>query len=146
VIVFGSWSYTLNYLNYSLIRENPSLDSYSENNVWQLISYKPFRNVVKYDTWIENDAFSEIIYKILIRRKPLFVLQNCVIPAVMLCILTLVSFFIPFAPEMQLGISIMLSFSVFKLRLSDDVPVQSDIIPLINVSLTQLFKISFKLI
>ena len=50
----------------------------------------------------------------------------------MLCVLTLVSFFIPFGPEMQIGISIMLAFSVFKLRLSDDVPVQSDNIPLIN--------------
>jgi hypothetical protein len=37
---------------------------------------------------------------------------------------------------MQLGISIMLSFSVFKLRLSDDVPVQADIIPLINIYFT----------
>ena len=37
---------------------------------------------------------------------------------------------------MQIGISIMLAFSVFKLRLSDDVPVQSDIIPLINVYFT----------
>lgn len=37
---------------------------------------------------------------------------------------------------MQIGISIVLSFSVFKLRLSDDVPVQSDSIPLINVYFT----------
>jgi hypothetical protein len=90
VIVFGSWSYSLSYLNYSLIRENPSLDSYSENNVWTLIGYKPFRNEVKYDTWIENDPFSEVIYKILIKRKPLFVLQNCVIPAVMLVIMSII--------------------------------------------------------
>jgi len=91
---------------------------------------------MKYENWIENDSFSEIRYKILIRRKPLFVLQNCVIPAIMLCILTLVSFFIPFAQEMQIGISIMLAFSVFKLRLSDDVPVQADSVPLINIYFT----------
>lgn len=63
-------------------------------------------------------------------------LQNFVIPALMLCIITLVTFFVPFAQEMQLGISIMLAFSVFKLRLSDDVPVQSDSIPLINIYFT----------
>ena len=34
---------------------------------------------------------------------------------------------------MQIGVSITLAFSVYKLRLSDDVPVQSDIIPLINI-------------
>jgi hypothetical protein len=107
----------MTYLNYTLMNENPSLENYTENNEWTLIAYKPVRSEIKYDNWIESDAFSEIRYKILIRRKPLFVLQNCVIPALMLCMLTLVSFYIPFAQEMQIGISIMLAFSVFKLRL-----------------------------
>ena len=89
----------MKYVNYSLINEKVSLNGYSENNVWQLIKFKSFRTVVKYDGWIENDSFSEIHYKLLIRRKPLFVLHNCVIPSIMLCILTLVSFYIPFAPQ-----------------------------------------------
>jgi hypothetical protein len=38
------------------------------------------RYEMKYEGWIENYSFSEIRYKILIRRKPLFVIQNCVIP------------------------------------------------------------------
>lgn len=136
IIVFGSWSYTSHYLNYTLMDENPVIENYTEHNEWSLIAYKPFRYEIKFNNWIENDTFSEIRYKILIRRKPLFVIQNCVFPALMLCILTLISFFIPFAQEMQIGISIMLSFSVFKLRLSDDVPVQSDSVPLINVYFT----------
>ena len=123
-------------MNYSLMTENPSLENYTENNEWILVGYKPFRYEIKYANWIENDTFSEIRYKILIQRKPLFVIQNCVIPAIMLCILTLASFFIPFAQEMQIGISIMLAFSVFKLRLSDDVPVQSDSVPLVNIYFT----------
>lgn len=134
--MFGSWSYTSSYLNYTLINEEPALTNYTEHNEFIIINYKPIRTEIKFDNWIENDVFSEIRYKILIRRKPLFVIQNCVFPAIMLCILTLVSFFIPFAQEMQIGISIMLAFSVFKLRLSDDVPVQSDSIPLINIYFT----------
>lgn len=46
------------------------------------MAYRAFRSEIKYDNWIENDTFSEIRYKILIRRKPLFVLQNCVIPGI----------------------------------------------------------------
>jgi nicotinic acetylcholine receptor, invertebrate len=137
VIVFGSWSYTSNYLNYTLMVEKPDLQSYTENNEWSLVAYKPFRALVHYENWIEKEQnFTEIRYKILISRKPLFVLQNMVVPAHMLCVLTLVSFFIPFAQSMQIGISIMLAFSVFKLRLSDDVPVQSDSVPLINIYFT----------
>ena len=97
VMVFGSWSHTSRYLNYTLIDENPSLQNYTENNEWTLVKYKPFRSETKYENWIENDSFSEINYKMIIRRKSLFVLHNFVVPAVMLCILTLVSFFIPFA-------------------------------------------------
>ncbi len=90
-------SHTSTYLNYTLMNANPSLENITENNEWTLMRYKPSRSEIKYENWVENDMFSEIRYKILIRRKPLFVLQNFVIPAVMLCILTLVSFFIPFA-------------------------------------------------
>jgi nicotinic acetylcholine receptor, invertebrate len=116
VIIFGSWSHTSAYLNYTLITEIPSLQNYTENNEWRLIDYKPYRLETKYENWVENDSFAEINYKILIQRKPLFVVHNFVAPALMLCILTLVSFFIPFAQEMQIGISILLSFAVFKLR------------------------------
>lgn len=118
------------------MNENTSLENYTEHNEWTLKDYRSFRHEIKYTNWIENDTFSEIRYKMLIQRKPLFVIQNCVIPAIMLCILTLASFFIPFAQEMQIGISIMLAFSVFKLRLSDDVPVQSDSVPLVNIYFT----------
>jgi hypothetical protein len=78
------------------MNEIPSLDNYTENNEWILIDYRPFRTEIKYDQWVENFPFTEIRYKILIRRKPLFVLQNFVTPAVILSILTLISFFIPF--------------------------------------------------
>ena len=135
-IIFGSWSYTSNYLNYTIMHENPTLKNFTDNQEWTLVSYKPIRYEIKYEHWFDNESFSEIKYKILINRKPLFVLQNYVIPAVVLGTVTLVSFFIPFPQAMQMGISILLSFAVFKLRLSDDVPVQSDSIPLINVYFT----------
>ena len=78
------------------MEETPSLDNYTENNEWILVDYRPFRHEIKYDQWVEDYAFTEIRYKIFIRRKPLFVLQNFVTPAVILSILTLLSFFIPF--------------------------------------------------
>jgi len=135
-ITFGSWSYTSKYLNYTCRTPEPSLKNFTDNAEWTLVKYKPTRHENKYEHWIEDDYFSEIKYNILIRRKSLFVIQNYVTSAIILCTLTLVSFFIPFAQQMQIGISIMLAFAVFKLRLSDDVPAQSDSIPLINIYFT----------
>jgi hypothetical protein len=76
VMVFGSWSHTSSYLNYTLIDENPSMLNYTENNEWSLLNFKPFRSLVKYDNWVEDDQFTEISYKLLIRRKSLFVVQK----------------------------------------------------------------------
>jgi hypothetical protein len=115
-IIFGSWSNTQKYLNYTLMNENSALAGYVENSEWTLVGYKGERKVESYDNWIEDDAFSEIHYKILITRKPLFVLQNYCIPALMLSIVTLCCFYMPFPQEMQLGISIILTFSILKLK------------------------------
>lgn len=135
-IIFGSWSYTANCLNYTMLHENPSLKNFTDNQEWSLIGYKPTRFEIRYEHWFDNNSFSEIKYQILMSRKSLFVLQNYVTPAIILCTLTLVSFFIPFPQgnfflllllfifnffflsnkAMQIGISILLSFAVFKLR------------------------------
>lgn len=96
-IIFGSWSYTSNRLNYSIMHENPSLKNFTDNSEWTLIKYKPTRFEIKYDHWFDNESFSEIKYQILMKRKSLFVLQNYVTAALILCTLTLVSFYIPFA-------------------------------------------------
>jgi len=115
-VVFGSWSQTSNYLNYTLMNMETALAAYQENCEWSLIDYQAFRKKIKYDNWVENYSFSEIHYKLLIRRKPLFVLQNYCIPAMMLCTITLFSFWMPFAQESQIGISIMLTFAILKLK------------------------------
>jgi hypothetical protein len=93
-----------------------TLTEYQENGEWSLIDYKPFRYDITYVNWVEPYPFSEIHYKILIRRKPLYVLQNYCLPALMLCGIILISFYVPFPQESQMGISMMLTFAVIKLK------------------------------
>ncbi|KAI3389620.1 hypothetical protein SNEBB_001334 [Seison nebaliae] len=83
-----------------------------------------------------TSTFTDVVYRIRIRRKPLHVLYNNVLPCLMLSVLSLVSFSIPFQQQVQIGISTLISYSVFTLRLADDVPEQSETVPLINLHLT----------
>ena len=99
-IIFGSWTYTSNLLNYTMLHPEATLKNFTDNQEWTLIAYKPSRFEIKYEHWFDDQAFSEIKYEILIQRKSLFVLQNYVVPAVVLCSLTLTSFFIPFPQGM----------------------------------------------
>ncbi|CAF1582305.1 unnamed protein product [Rotaria sp. Silwood1] len=135
-MIFGSWSHTSSLIHYRFWEKSPELPQYTPNNEWKLLAVAQSIKTVQYPNWVEPDTFFEINFTILIVRKPLQAIYNTVVPALMLTILTLVSFFIPFAQEMQIGISIMLAYSVFSLRLSEDVPSQSDSVHLISLYLT----------
>jgi len=52
--IAGSWSYTSNCLNYTLLHEgDPSLKNFTDNSAWTLVKYKPTRFEIKYDHWFE---------------------------------------------------------------------------------------------
>lgn len=152
-MVFGSWSHTSSLVYYRFWDDKPELPQYIPNNEWKLLAVSQSIKTIDFPNWVERDPFFEINFTILIVRKPLLAIYNTVVPALMLTTLTLVSFFvraipfvvhfisieflqIPFAQEMQIGISIMLAYSVFSLRLSEDVPSQSDSVHLISRYLT----------
>ena len=113
-IIFGSWSYTANLLNYTIMHKDPSLKNFTDNTEWTLIKYKPVRFEIKYEHWFDNNSFSEIKYKILMKRKSLFVIQNYVSPAIILCTLTLVSFFIPFAQGFKIFFKFFIIFKLIR--------------------------------
>ncbi|CAF4396596.1 unnamed protein product [Rotaria socialis] len=141
-MIFGSWSHTSSLIHYQFWENKPEIPQYVPNNEWKLLAITQSIKTVDYPNWVEPDTFYEVNFTILIVRKPLQAIYNTVVPALMLTTLTLVSFFIPFAQEMQIGISIMLAYSVFSLRLSEDVPSQSDSVHLISLYLTICMLIS----
>ena len=58
-----------------MLNEKPSLKNFTHNLEWSLVSFKPSRSELKYEHWFDGHNFSEIKYEILIKRKPLFVIQ-----------------------------------------------------------------------
>jgi hypothetical protein len=81
-----------------------------------LVSLNGSRVEEKYPDWIEDDYFSEIHFTINLKRKPLYIIINCVMPALILSIITVISFVIPFPQQTQIGISIVLAFSVLTIK------------------------------
>ncbi len=68
------------------------------------------------------------------RRKPLYYVMNIMLPCLMLSLLDLLVFCLP--PEsgekVSLGITVLLSFSVFLLVIADNVPQTSETAPLLG--------------
>ena len=78
--------------------------------------------------------YSKVKATLYLKRKHRFYTINLVLPCAMLSSLTLVTFLSPpdQGEKISLGISILLSFSVFMLSLSENMPKTSDSLPLLG--------------
>lgn len=114
-IVLASTIYANESINY-VDKGDDTLRPFNfvEHKVWQLVSYSYQVVNTVYPGY--DGTYSEMHLKITIRRKPLFVISNLIVPALCLSVITLISFYIPFAQAMPIGISIVLAYSVLAIR------------------------------
>lgn len=112
------------------------LTNYVQNGEWELTRVEVRRNVVYYPCC--KEPFPDVTFIIHIRRRLIYYLYNVIFPCVMMSALTLLVFCLP--PEsgekVTMGITVLLSFSVFLLRLGEDLPETSEFIPLLSESST----------
>ena len=87
------------------------------------------------------DFFCFLRFTIYMRRKPLYYVMNIMLPCLMLSLLDLLVFCLP--PEsgekVSLGITVLLSFSVFLLVIADNVPQTSETAPLLGKKIGILY-------
>ncbi|KAK3727985.1 hypothetical protein QZH41_015939, partial [Actinostola sp. cb2023] len=134
VIMFGSWTFDglkLNlgfYQNYSAA----DLSKFSKNGEFELISADAKRNVIKYTCC--PAPYVDLTYTIKIKRRPLFYMNNLILPCIVLALLTSVSFMFP--PEtgerISLVITVLLGMTVFMIVFTEAIPATSEVTPLIG--------------
>ncbi|KAK7471777.1 hypothetical protein BaRGS_00035599, partial [Batillaria attramentaria] len=116
-LMFKSWHYRISEM--TLVKaDTVSLDmtEYEEDGEWEL---------------------KQTLVELVVRRRPVFYMVNIMIPCLMLCGLVLVNFFLPpdSGEKISLGITVLLSFSVFQLLIAENVPTSSLTTPLLGVYL-----------
>ena len=79
--------------------------------------------------------FPEVIVSFFIGRKPMFFVLFTLVPCMIIGMLILVSFFIPAESGERIGLcaTILLAVSVYLVVITDQLPEQSDTLPLIGV-------------
>ena len=79
--------------------------------------------------------FSEVVVAFFIGRKPIFFILFSIVPCMIIGMLILVSFFIPAESGERIGLcaTILLAVSVYLLVVTEQLPEQSDTLPLIGV-------------
>ncbi|KAF4080395.1 hypothetical protein AMELA_G00170900 [Ameiurus melas] len=127
---FGSWTFDGWLLDLQM--SEADISGYMPNGEWDLVGVPGTRNEVFYDCC--KEPYPDVTFVVTIRRRTLYYALNLLIPCVLLSSMTLLIFVLPAdsGEKISLGITVLLSLTVFMLLVAEIMPATSDSIPLIG--------------
>ncbi|KAK2140692.1 hypothetical protein LSH36_1277g00009 [Paralvinella palmiformis] len=136
---FVDWTYDGRFVNLLNGTNTVGLDVYKKHGEWDIIKTE----ALKLDQFFDSDPgipFPTVKFILYLKRKPKFYMINVVAPCILMSILALLVFYLPpdSGEKVSLGITVLLSFSVFLLLIAENVPKTSDCVPLIGIYLTMV--------
>ncbi|XP_052809286.1 neuronal acetylcholine receptor subunit alpha-10-like [Mya arenaria] len=138
----GSWAYNGFQVNVNNRSNTIDLSNYVDNGEWKLIGIKVTRNSVIYNCCVE--PFPDVMFYIRLRRRVKYYFMNIIIPCIILSFLCLAGFLLP--PEsgekVTLGLSVLLTITVFMLMVADKMPQTSESVSLISIYLMVVLSMS----
>lgn len=114
------------------VGKDGDISNYIPNSEWTLIKLHAVRNVVYYSCCAE--PYPDVTYSIQIRRKPLFYVFNMILPCLLITLVALLGFYIPSdsGEKVTMGITTLLSMTVFLMLVAENMPPTSDVLPLVG--------------
>ncbi|XP_014911747.1 neuronal acetylcholine receptor subunit alpha-7-like isoform X3 [Poecilia latipinna] len=127
---FGSWTFDGWLLDIQM--READVSGYMPNGEWDLMEVPGGRNEVFYDCCAE--PYPDVTFVVTLRRRTLFYALNLLIPCVLLSSMTLLVFLLPAnsGEKISLGITVLLSLTVFMLMVAEKMPAPSGSVPLIG--------------
>ncbi|XP_078612082.1 neuronal acetylcholine receptor subunit alpha-10-like [Branchiostoma floridae x Branchiostoma japonicum] len=129
ILEFGSWAYTRERLNMSLVNPAADRQAFTHNVEWILNGVPMERKEALYSCCPE--PYVSILLKLQLERRSFFYMFNMVLPCAILMILNVFGFYIPPDSGERLGffITILLALVVFLQVLSSSLPKTSTTTP-----------------
>ncbi|XP_061625908.1 neuronal acetylcholine receptor subunit alpha-7-like isoform X3 [Phyllopteryx taeniolatus] len=126
---FGSWTHNGWLLDLQMM--DVDISSYIPNGEWDLVGVPAKRNELYYDCC--KEPYPDVTFTVTMRRRTLYYGLNLLIPCVLISGLALLVFLLPAdsGEKISLGITVLLSLTVFMLLVAEIMPATSDSVPLI---------------
>ncbi|XP_007231257.2 neuronal acetylcholine receptor subunit alpha-7 [Astyanax mexicanus] len=126
---FGSWTYGGWSLDLQMM--DADITGYIANGEWDLVEVPGRRNEKFYDCC--KEPYPDVTFTVVMRRRTLYYGLNLLIPCVLISTLALLVFLLPAdsGEKISLGITVLLSLTVFMLLVAEIMPATSDSVPLI---------------
>ncbi|XP_076873799.1 neuronal acetylcholine receptor subunit alpha-7 [Brachyhypopomus gauderio] len=126
---FGSWTHNGWLLDLQM--QEADISTYIPNGEWDLVGVPGKRNELYYECC--KEPYPDVTYTVTMRRRTLYYGLNLLIPCVLISGLALLVFLLPAdsGEKISLGITVLLSLTVFMLLVAEIMPATSDSVPLI---------------
>ncbi|XP_072904754.1 neuronal acetylcholine receptor subunit alpha-7 isoform X2 [Hemitrygon akajei] len=126
---FGSWTHDGWLLDLQMMEAD--ISTYIPNGEWDLVGVPGKRNELRYECC--DEPYPDVTYTVMMRRRTLYYGLNLLIPCVLISGLALLVFLLPAdsGEKISLGITVLLSLTVFMLLVAEIMPATSDSVPLI---------------
>ncbi|XP_023282486.1 neuronal acetylcholine receptor subunit alpha-7-like isoform X1 [Seriola lalandi dorsalis] len=126
---FGSWTYGGFSLDLRMVEAD--ISGYIANGEWDLVEVQGRRNERFYACC--EEPYPDVTFTVVMRRRTLYYGLNLLIPCVLISTLALLVFLLPAdsGEKISLGITVLLSLTVFMLLVAEIMPATSDSVPLI---------------
>uniref|UniRef100_A0A8C1P0B3 Neuronal acetylcholine receptor subunit alpha-7 n=1 Tax=Cyprinus carpio TaxID=7962 RepID=A0A8C1P0B3_CYPCA len=126
---FGSWTYNGWLLDLQM--QAVDISTYIPNGEWDLVGVPGKRNELYYECC--KEPYPDVTFTVTMRRRTLYYGLNLLIPCVLISGLALLVFLLPAdsGEKISLGITVLLSLTVFMLLVAEIMPATSDSVPLI---------------
>jgi len=108
------------------------MSNYITNGEWSFVGTRIVRNEVRYP--IGPAVYPDVTVYVVMRRRILYYVLNIILPCLSLNLLSLLAFCLPpdAGEKVTLGITVLLSYSVFMLLVAENMPPTSEFVPLIG--------------
>lgn len=130
---FGSWTYDGLQLDLQLQDDaGGDISSFITNGEWDLLGVPGKRNEIYYNCCPE--PYIDITFYINIRRRTLYYFFNLIVPCVLIASMAVLGFTLPpdSGEKLSLGVTILLSLTVFLNMVAETMPATSDAVPLLG--------------
>ncbi|XP_043251668.1 neuronal acetylcholine receptor subunit alpha-7-like isoform X2 [Colletes gigas] len=130
---FGSWTYDGFQLDLQLQDEaGGDISSFITNGEWDLLGVPGKRNEIYYNCCPE--PYIDITFVVIIRRRTLYYFFNLIVPCVLIASMAVLGFTLPpdSGEKLSLGVTILLSLTVFLNMVAETMPATSDAVPLLG--------------
>ncbi|XP_016851796.2 acetylcholine receptor subunit gamma isoform X2 [Anolis carolinensis] len=124
-------------------------EDFTENGEWA-IKHRPAKKIVNAGSFTPDDIeYQQIVFFLIIQRKPLFYIINIIIPCVLISSVAVVVYFLPAKAGGQkctVSINVLLAQTVFLFLIAKKVPETSQDVPLIGKYLTFLLVVTITIV